>query len=496
MSATLDATPDRPPGPRGVEQSPLDLLLNAVHGTSTETTAVSNLPMNNISQEQVALLLQRLQEQQATIARLLQNNTNTNKPKTADYYNIAKYEDIICKGIKPPYDGSSDQLIPFLNRLDIRRQDESWYPSTFISIGSDSFDLTRQFAKVSESDITAAAESRWTSPTIATDKITLDHPAYNARVFGRLLMASITDEFSLTVISRIPQDLRNDGPLLLWTICNHIHRNNIAFIETIKSKIREATLSTFGDDVEKYILYIKDNMRLITATATDSTEHNDLITYPFTQLTKSTITMFKEAVQKWQIDYLEAKMLDLTPTKLLKMADDKAQVLRHAGHWHTVDSPAVMALKLELEQERLHSQTLVKNLAAHVGQFIQKQRHKPTSGGTPYQHPEWMITPPSPGIFAMMHDGKHYNWCTKCRQGKGLWVLRHTTTTHVDGFRRQPKRQHSQGQEREANRPKYDPPHPMAHYSDLINEIPPEPQEQLSLNDYLNSYFINASTQH
>jgi hypothetical protein len=35
------------------------------------------------------------------------------------YYNNAKYEDIACKPIKPLYDGSEDQLIPFLTLLDI-----------------------------------------------------------------------------------------------------------------------------------------------------------------------------------------------------------------------------------------------------------------------------------------------------------------------------------------------------------------------------------------
>jgi hypothetical protein len=146
------------------------------------------------------------------------------------------------------------------------------------------------------------------------------------------------------------------------------------------------------------------------------------------------ILIFKEAIQKWQIDYLEAKMPDLTPAKLLKLADDKAQILKHAGHWTTVEPPAVMALKLELEQQRLQSQTMVKNLVAHVGQLLQKQWHRPNNGGGTYQHPAWMTDPPAPGQLAKMHDDKQYNWCSKCRQGKGLWVLRHTSNTHVRNF--------------------------------------------------------------
>jgi hypothetical protein len=33
-------------------------------------------------------------------------------------YAFAKYEEIITKPIKPTYDGSSDNLVPFLNRLE------------------------------------------------------------------------------------------------------------------------------------------------------------------------------------------------------------------------------------------------------------------------------------------------------------------------------------------------------------------------------------------
>ncbi len=260
MSSPLDSTPNHRSQPHGVEETPQGSPFTTFHSTLHDAT-----DFTQILPEQLQELLVRFQQQQQMINTLLQQQqhaTSTLTPttstqranpqsfKTPDYYNIAKYEDIICKGIKPAYDGSPDQLIPFLNRLDIRRQDESCYPSTNFTVAGKSYDLTRHFTQVSGDDITRAAEDRWKSPTIASDKLTLDHPMFNARVLGRLLMASITDTFSITTINRVPQNLRKDGPLLLWTVCNHIHRNNIAFIETIKTKIRNATPTQFGDDVD------------------------------------------------------------------------------------------------------------------------------------------------------------------------------------------------------------------------------------------------------
>ena len=44
--------------------------------------------------------------------------------KTHDVWDNAKLEQIICNGLKPRYDGSPSNLIPTLNMIHIRRQNE------------------------------------------------------------------------------------------------------------------------------------------------------------------------------------------------------------------------------------------------------------------------------------------------------------------------------------------------------------------------------------
>jgi hypothetical protein len=219
--------------------------------------------------------------------------------KPPEYYNNAKYEDINSKPIKPLYDGSSEQLIPFLNQLDIQRQDEGWYPITFLSIHGTQYDLIRHFTTIDESVMLQEATVRWMSSHVSTDKHTIDHPTFNARVLARLLLSSITDDFCIMIINRTPQEYRNDGPLLLWLICNNIHRNNIAFVESIKRRIRESTLSQLGTDAPKYIQHIKDNIHLITTSGDTTTSHTDLLVYLFAQLQLCKVPLFKEAVDSW-----------------------------------------------------------------------------------------------------------------------------------------------------------------------------------------------------
>ncbi len=114
------STPDRQSRPNDVEQSPLDILIHALQDTPSVATNGSFTPVHQISPEQLEILLQHFRQQQDTIDKLLgQQSRQSNYAKPPDYYNIAKYEDIIWKGIKPAYDRSPDNLVPFLNCIDI-----------------------------------------------------------------------------------------------------------------------------------------------------------------------------------------------------------------------------------------------------------------------------------------------------------------------------------------------------------------------------------------
>ncbi len=428
------------------------LLTNLNANVSVSDVQTSPLRLTTVELHEIAT---HIQTQRATIASLTPiPRTTTNTPTTPsqgfilrpsrqpDYYNNAKFEDLATRPLKPTYDGSPDQLVPFLNRLDIRRHDEGWYPITFVTIRNKKLDLLRDFTQISATDIRQQAKNRWDSLTMEIDKHTVDHPTYNARILAKLLFGSIGDDFSLMILHRVPETYRNDGPYVLWTICNHIHRNNIAFNETIKQRIRDSTLVQFDNDVLKYIISVRDNLRLIT-TSSKQDNHNDLLIYIFRELTTCSIEPFKQAVQRWHVEYLEAKTPDLTPTTLLEQADTKVQILQHAGQWTKSLNPEVMALQLELQAQREQSAFLVKQLTAHVTRLVDNKGYKRQNGAFKHTrngqriggtHPTWMTIPPTYPTETKIQDNRLYTWCTKCRNGQGLWVCRHNTETHVDGF--------------------------------------------------------------
>jgi hypothetical protein len=451
-----------------------------------------------------------------TMIRLLQHQASNNTPSSItassstlrlpDYHSLAKYEEIISRPIKPSYDGSSDGLIPFLNRLDIRRQDESWYPITFLQIAGKSYDIIRHFTEISESVVLAEAKARWTSPTLQQDKFDINHPTYQTRVLAKLLLASLTEDFCVTIVHRVNTTYRNDGLVILWTICNNVHRSNIAFTETIKAKIRNITLADFNT-IDKYFINVKDSLSLITSSdAADATKHNDLIIYIFNQLTECSVAPFKHYISRLHVQYLEASLPDMTPVKLLQLAEDKICILRHANQWVETEESSLMALKAQMLQQKQDSDKTIQRLVAHVGRLAQRnlKRGPQDHNASPTnRYPAWMIQPPQPGQHTQLVNNRLYSWCTKCRKGQGLWVCRHTTDTHVDGF--VPQRQTRQ---RTGDRPPtvygsppaY--PYPPAPVQAFLNQsnvqptdasnaqvsTPPAAVAQLSILDYLDAY--------
>jgi hypothetical protein len=89
-----------------------------------------------LTEEQFERIMSTCSKQQECIDRISSMNPTTLQFKETPmcslpaYYSNAKYEEISCKGMKPAYDGTENELIPFLTRLDIRRQHEGWASAT------------------------------------------------------------------------------------------------------------------------------------------------------------------------------------------------------------------------------------------------------------------------------------------------------------------------------------------------------------------------------
>ncbi len=113
--------------------------------------------------------------------------------------------------------------------------------------------------------------------------------------------------------SRIDLKYSSDWPLLLITMCSHIHQNHLALVESIKMKIRSTTLAEYKDNVTAYLRFLQDNLHLISPAGMDNKMHNDLIPHIFGQLRGTKIPIFQQQILKWQREYMENCLLLLWP---------------------------------------------------------------------------------------------------------------------------------------------------------------------------------------
>jgi hypothetical protein len=169
--------------------------------------------------------------------------------------------------------------------------------------------------------VKSQAKHLWDSPDSETQRHTRGTSTYNTRLFGVFLLNSLTPDFVALLFGRIDQTYQMDGPLLFLTMCTHIHRNHIAFVESIKNRIRLSTLAEHKNDVQAYLRFLLKNLRVINSTGDEESAHNDLLPHIFMQLRSTTIPTFQQKVLKWQRSYME-NTLHTSPSKLVRLADE------------------------------------------------------------------------------------------------------------------------------------------------------------------------------
>lgn len=132
MSNITPPLPTTPADKLAQMQSNLTSVLQQLNSNTLTPDPTTGQPSMHLNQTQLSDILQCFRQQQDAIQTMIDTTFNTAassnsssirpSPTTTalpEYYNNAKYEDLVCKPIKPLYDGSPEHLVPFLNRLDI-----------------------------------------------------------------------------------------------------------------------------------------------------------------------------------------------------------------------------------------------------------------------------------------------------------------------------------------------------------------------------------------
>jgi len=79
-------------------------------------------------------------------------------------------------------------------------------------------------------------------------------------------------------------------------------------MENIREKIVNATVIQHDGDIEKYLIFVKQNLRMIMSQTMKMTWYNGLMTYVFCQLKTTQNKIFLPYIQDLHVSYQEGTL--------------------------------------------------------------------------------------------------------------------------------------------------------------------------------------------
>jgi hypothetical protein len=364
------------------------------------------------------------------------------KPKEENPLNQARLEHFVSQGTSLKFDGDQDKLVPWIKRFRSLRTNSVWQSATYVQDDTKTYDLLTEFTKVPEAIIREQATSRWTAVN-QLKSMSQDNPnLYHARILGKVIINSVTDDFYTVLQNYAGIDLCNDGPLLLWLILSHFHTSTITYTERIRASIRARDLrKDHNHNVESYLLWIRHQLDVLTTNLSLSdASTSDLIEPIFIQLLSTTSKRLRRSVEDWHLSYHKEEK-PFTAMTLISLAEKTTKALCCTGHLYNDPEPDIAVLHAKLVQQAdLANQafTVITNtLQSQQNGNAKKQHGKQHGHQQRPPKPEWYFKPPGHPNEVHKHDGRDWHWCPKCGKDQQVkWVCTHLPSNHKDAFTR------------------------------------------------------------
>jgi hypothetical protein len=316
--------------------------------------------------------------------------------------------------------------------------------------------LLKEYVQLQEPEVVAARNHRWpaTGPTFATQEAAdrfNDHQI-KASVLGEYLINSLTDsarhqimtDKSLFVVTDYLDGSKYfDGVALFHVMARVVDPNNDHLIEIVRKKLRNLHIKEFGFSAIKMLAefkYLKE--RIVNELGgTYSTDDQ------FLDLWSCLKTMHEQEFKRY-VKQLQDERRDATSaTKksidaIIKLINGKQIAMQTDNEWNVMSHQdamiAALMSKVQQDSNSKKDKNKNKNKSKEKNQNNDKSKDK-DKDKKEYKYPTWKTEAPKNGAATSKEvDGRTWHWCTKCRNGEGLWAL-HKTEDHNDNYVRPSK---------------------------------------------------------
>jgi hypothetical protein len=131
-----------------------------------------------------------------------------------------------------------------------------------------------------------------------------EHSAlFHARILGKIVIGSITDDFYTTLQNYTGNEATCDGPLLLWLILTHFHTSTVTYQEKIKHDIHIRSIKRdHKDDIKSYLIWLHHQLDILRTTTSNPEDMNqDLMDPIFRQLLSTKSQRLCRIIEDWHL---------------------------------------------------------------------------------------------------------------------------------------------------------------------------------------------------
>jgi hypothetical protein len=315
-----------------------------------------------------------------------------------------------------------------------------------------------EYTKLTQQDVINNRDIRWpaTDPTFAdqnaANKFTDEQ--IKASTVGTYIHNSLTDDAKRQLkaddnLFKVTSDGNEfyDGPSYFWKIAEIVDPNNDSLIENVRIKLRNLNVKDYGFSVIQMLADFK-NLRTRVTDLGGSYTSDDQFLDLWTSLRTMKEKEFSRYVRQEKDKYRDLPRAGReTVDKYITKFSKKETAMRDDKEWNimSAEDSMIMALITTLEKKS-SSTTKKKEIKKSVKKTGDKEEDKenvePLTDEEKRKRkdariPDWKKVKPKEGeTETKVVDNRTYYWCTKCRNGRGMWALH---KEHVDNFTYKPK---------------------------------------------------------
>ena len=302
--------------------------------------------------------------------------------------------------------------------------------------------ILKEYSLISTNVMNVNRDERWpdTQPASIVDQSTANRftdSQIKASVVGAFIHESLTEQAKEQLdadseyfkVTDLQGNKFFDGPSYFHCIARLVDPDNGHLVAKTKMELRKINVKNYNFDIKKMLADFKNLKTRVTDLGGEYSideQFLDLWTGVNTMKEKE-FNRFVRELEDQESAKLRANRLSID--EIIRIIGAKQTRMEVKNEWNVMsqEDAMIMALAGMLEQNVKHKNREPKSKSN--GQDKSKVKTNDDKSGstttkTRWPIPEWKKVAPKDGEPKEKEaNGKNYFWCSKCREGEGMWVL-------------------------------------------------------------------------